>query len=201
METSVDTYLLHWNVLRIFSLAWLLVTLVFVTILLPPQLLPVGILGSLLGTSIGALAILKGRWKWSVISLLDVGLMFTVLLLTQTVSKVVDQNLPITLLLFVMLLFAVEVLAVICKHQSVFLNGILRSEALVSKDVLRRSTQNAFRKMSRLGLLFASCYLISLGILFVGAYATSIAPVLADVSLYVVVVSISLALLIILRED
>ena len=149
METSVDASLLRWNVLRIFSVAWLLLTLGFITILLPPRLLPFGILGLFVGASIGTLAILKGLWKWSVISLLDVGLMFFTLLLTQTTSKTVDQNLPITLLLFVMLLFTVEVLTVISKHQSVFSKGILRSEPLVSKYVLRRSTQDALRKMSR----------------------------------------------------
>lgn len=201
METSVGAYLLRWRVLRIFSVTWLLLTLVFITIFLPPNLLLIGILGSLFGVSFGTMAVVGGRRTWSIIPLFDAGMMFFVLLFIQAISKTVEENLPIMLLQFVMLLYTVELLTVTFKHHNLFSNENLRSEALVSTSALTRSAEQALRQMARLGLLFASCYFVSLGILYIGTFVTAITPVLADVSLYVVVVSVSLALLILLRED
>lgn len=201
METGVDACLLRWSFLRIFSVAWYLLTLVSITLLFPPHLLPVGIVGSIFGISVGAVAVLKGRWRWATISLLDGGLMLFIVLLAHSMSKAVELYLPVTLLLFVMLLFATEVFTIMVRQHYLYSKEIIQSQAGVSVSVLARSVQQAFRQVARFGLLFASFYLISMGGLYVGAYLASLTPVLADVSLYVVVVSISLALLVLLRED
>jgi len=201
VETGVEAYLLRWSCLRVFAVVWLLLSLVFITILFPPHLILLGILGSILGTCIGGMAILKGRWRWAVISLLDGSVMLFVLLLTQAMSKTVGQNLPVTLLQFVMLLFATEVFAVIFKRLDLYAKETIQSLVGVPIAVLARSNEQAFRQVARFGLLFASFYLISIAALYLGTYLASITPVLADVSLFVVVVSISLALLVLMRED
>jgi hypothetical protein len=71
----------------------------------------------------------------------------------------------------------------------------------MSGEFLRSSGQQAIRHVARAGLLFSSCYLVSLGILYLNAIAIPTMPLLADVSLYIVVVSVSLALLVLLREE
>ena len=76
----------------------------------------------------------------------------------------------------------------------------MKTHSYESILVLQKSIQQAARRMARVGLLFASFYLISMLALYIGTFVEGLAPVLADVSLYVVVVSVSLALLIILRE-
>lgn len=70
-----------------------------------------------------------------------------------------------------------------------------------TEGLLRGFAQQAFRQVSRIGMLFASCYLLSIGFLYVGAWAALATSLVADISLYVVVVSVSLALLLLLRED
>lgn len=199
METGVATYRIRWALLRIFSATWILLTLISITVTLPPTLLPVGIIGSVFGISTGLIAVLNGRWVWSEVSLLDGGLMFLVLLLEENMSKTVEQNLPVMLLQFVMLLFAVEVLSVVSKQHGLFSKVLIETEGSVS--ILARSIHQALRRTARLGLLFASSYFISIAILYVGAYIAPLSPILSDISFYIVIVSVSLALLIILREE
>jgi hypothetical protein len=199
METGVATYRIRWALLRIFSATWILLTLISITVTLPPTLLPVGIIGSVFGISTGLIAVLNGRWVWSEVSLLDGGLMFLVLLLEENMSKTVEQNLPVMLLQFMMLLFAVEVLSVVSKQHGLFSKVLIETEGSVS--ILARSIHQALRRTARLGLLFASSYFISIAILYVGAYIAPLSPILSDISFYIVIVSVSLALLIILREE
>ena len=133
-------------------------------------------------------ATLKGRSAWAAFSLLDALLLFFVLLISQAISGTIGQYLPITLLQFVMVLFAIELL----------------TEAAASAEkesLLKRSARETIRHISRACLLFASCYLVSLGILYIGAFSARPGLLLADISLYIVVVSVSLALLLLFRED
>lgn len=118
----------------------------------------------------------------------------------QTTSRTIVDDLSLTLLQFIMVLFAVEILTTVTGHFDFYAKAS-KSKADLSMSLLRTSVHNSFNHMSRVGLLFSSCYLLSLGILYAGNVVASIAPTLGDVSLYVVIVSISLALLIIFKED
>ena len=57
------------------------------------------------------------------------------------------------------------------------------------------------RRAIRLGLIFGGCYVIALAVLFLGDVFVTALPALSDISLYIVAVSISHAMLLILRED
>ncbi len=183
-----------------FSTGWQFLTLAFVTTLLPSKLVAVGIIGSVVGASFATMAVLKGRSAYAGVSLLDAWVIFFVLLISQAASETIGQFLPITLLQCVMVLFAVEALTVSCRYRNQ-LSSQSTESSVSSELLLRRLSQQAVHHISRAGLLFASCYLASLGILYVGAFTASIAPILSDISLYIIVVSVSLALLILLRED
>lgn len=129
-------------------------------------------------------------------------LVFFAVLISQALTNTIGEYLPITLLQCVMILFALEVLTISCKFQEQLSNGSFETGDLMGTEgLLRRSTQQAFKQVSRTGMLFASCYLLSIGFLYVGASAALATPLVADISLYVVVVSVSLALLLLLREE
>lgn len=201
METSIGRYQFLWKLLRIFSIGWFLVTLATITSVFPSQLVLFAIIGFLFAALLGTITIATGNWNWALSALAVSGLLFLIAVLVQATTGVAELYLPITLLQFLMLLFEVEVLTLICKHHSLFSKGLPRPEAFASVSVLEKSAQQILGHLSRLALLFSSSYLISLGILYVGAQLSSLSFMLSDISIFVVVVSISLALLLVLRED
>ncbi len=201
MENGLDIHLFRWRVLRIFSVAWLLLTLGSTLAFLPSSFLSAGILGMVFGGIIGALAVAVGGRRLAVAAILDAGLMFFMLLLSQTAQRTLSDNLPVTMLQFLMFLFTIEILSLVFEHNALFSAVTVRSDPSSSIPILGKSIQQVFRRISRLGLLFASCYFISLGLLYVGSFFSLIVPVLSDISLYIVVVTISLSLLIVLQED
>ncbi len=201
-ETGIGFPFLLQRALQAFAIGWQSLSFVFITLLLPPALLPAGVIGSVVGISLTTAAILKGRSAWVEFSLLDAWLLFFILLISQAAAGTIGEYLPIILLQFVMVLFAVELLTAgswYRGHSST--EPSKAADSTMSEEFLRRSVQQAFRHVSRAGLLFASCYLVSLGILYLSAIAMPTMPLLADISLYIVIVSVSLALLILLREE
>lgn len=201
MATGIGSASVRWRALRGFAIAWLALT--FVSFAAPLQHLSgFLILGSILGILLATLAIVTSDWKTGLVSLTIGGLIFFSLVVDQVVSGSVRNNLPILLLQFIMFLFAVEILTSVLKQQQVLSPKSIQPGQTVSYSVLlQRSAKDVQAQIARLGLFFASCYLITLGLLYVGTELRSISPVLTDVSFYIVVVSVSLALLILLREE
>lgn len=190
------------RILQIFSIGWQTLAFAFITLFLPQSLLPVGIIGFLAGVSLSTASVLKGRSAWAKFSILEMWLVFYALLISQALTNTIGQYLPITLLQSVMILFAFEVLTISCEFREQLSNGAsLAGNSTGTESLPHRSSRYAFKAVSRLGLLFASCYVISLAILFLGASAALTTPLITDISLYIIVVSVSLALLLVLRED
>jgi hypothetical protein len=101
-----------------------------------------------------------------------------------------------------MILFALEVLTISCEFREQLSNDFpLAGNSTGAESFPHRSARYALRAVSRLGLLFASCYVLSLAIIFLSASSAFAIPLISDISLYIIVVSVSLALLLILRED
>lgn len=199
MAASLRFGSLHWRALCGFAIGWLALTFVSFTAFLQ-HLLEFAIVGSILGVSLAAYAIVRGEWKPALASLVIGGLMFFSSVVDQVVSGAARDNIPILLLQFVMFLFAVEVLTGVLTQET-FAARFAKPGHAVSDQVLQRSSIEVQARIARLGVFFASCYVITLGLLYFGAQLRSVSPVLTDVSFYVVVVSISLALLILVREE
>jgi len=199
MAASLRSVSLRWRALCGFTVGWLALTFVSFTLLLQP-LLEFAITGSILGISLATYAIARNEWKPASASLVIGGSMFFALVADQVASGGVRDNVPILLLQFVMFLFAVEVLTGVLKQETLTARSA-KSDHAVSNQVLQRSTRELQARIARLGVFFASCYVITLGLLYFGAQLRFVSPVLTDVSFYVVVVSISLALLILVREE
>jgi hypothetical protein len=172
-----------------------MLTLISVTLLFPTALIPLALATAIFSALTGCIAILACRPKLSVISLLSGFTLFLGLIEVEIASKSVENNLPLTLLEFVMLLFAVENLTVTSKRPFFIMP---KSGTQVQESLIGTFVQHVLRRSSRAALLFTTSYLISIGTLYL---STSVSRLQLDFSFYVIVVSISLALLVILRKD
>jgi len=129
-----------------------------------------------------------------------IAVMFFISLFWHIVSTTVEENLAMLLLLFVLVLFLIEDFNLLCRHQKQYSKEMV-AESTSSLTVLQKSMEQVHNQIGRLGLIIGSCYVISIGIVYMGTLLSSFVPVLSDISLYVVVVSASLALLMIIREE
>lgn len=189
-------------ILQTFSVGWLALGFALTTLLLPEQFLLIGLVGMVLGISFAIQGLLRGRSKWVYLSMLDLWLLFFGMLISQAISETFEQRLPLLLLQFVVLLFAVEVLGATCrlKEQS-SAESPERGQSVRGGGYVSAYAQRTTNHIARVGLLFASCYVVTLVILFIGGLLASTVPLLADISVYIVVVSVSLALLLVLQEE
>jgi hypothetical protein len=201
MENRIDSYLARWNILRMFSLVWLLLTFALVTLSFPPWFQLIATFGSVIGLLLGLMAVLKGDWVWARNAVFVAGLMFFGAVFGKILLKTVAQDLPALLLEFLMVMYTVELLALLSKQRGLYSRDVAALDIESSVPILRKSMEMMFEHLSRLGLIFGSCYLATIGILYIGSILASFAPALSDISLYIVVVSTSLALLLSLREE
>jgi hypothetical protein len=200
VENTVASCVAHWNIFRILSFSILLLTIGLITISFPPW--PLWITGpvALVGIFFGLTTVLKGNRIWAKSTSLIIGLIFFISLFWHILSTTVEENLAMLLLLFVLVLFSIEDLNLLCRHQKQYSKEIV-AEFASSITVLQKSMEQLHKQIGRLGLILGSCYIITIGIVYIGALLASFVPVLSDTSLYVVVVSTSLALLMIIREE
>ena len=183
-------------------MSWQAIVFAFITLFLPEPALLAGIILSLTGLSLAIVGVLTGRSMWSQFSILETWVFFFALLVSQAFTNTIGQYLPITLLQSVMILFAHEISTVCCEFQRQF-SSVVNVEGgfAAMEGSLYRSSVTAFRTVSRAGLLFASCYALSIALLYVSTFAALAPPLITDISLYIVVVSVAFALLLLSPED
>jgi hypothetical protein len=188
--------------LQVLTACWQAIVFAFITMLLPKPTFIAGIILSVTGICLAIAGVLRGHSLWTKFSILETWLLFFTLLVSQALSNTIVPYLPITLLQSIMILFAHEVSTVCCEFQQQFSSLVnLENNLRAFEGRLYRSSVTAFRTVSRAGVLFASCYVLSIALLYLSTF-TAFAPSLTtDISLYIVVVSIALALLLVSRED
>jgi hypothetical protein len=174
---------------------------VFITWFLPVPLFVLGVVLSLTGICIAIASALKGESRWVTVSILEMWFLFFTLIVSQALGDAVGQYLPITLLQLIMILFAYELITATLQFRQQFSSAIYAGENAGIDSRLRSSAQTAFRAIASAGTLFVGCYTVSLAVLFASTFAALDVPLVSDISLYIVVVSVSLALLLVLRED
>ena len=191
----------RWNLARIFVLVSLLLNFVLLTLILPDRLMFVGILASGLGVLFGGWSLTRGGRVWARGALLAGAFLFLLSLVLHIVSGTILNALPELLLAYVMTLFSAEALDLIGTHSTAHSNQMYALKVTRTNPTLRKSLEHVFRKLTRLALLLGACYLFAIGAVTAGNIFVSVSPLLSDISVYIVAVSISLALLLVLRED
>jgi len=197
---DLDAQLRGWRFLRWFFVGWIALTLISIDALWPPGLQGLTLVVSVVGIVLAAAAAARGSKPLGGLSLAVAGIVFFALLLLQIASRSMAQNAPATVVQFVMVLFAVEVFSAIAKLANQFSSALVGEEGVYSASTLQRSLEQAFRRLSRAGVVLGTGYVASVAVLYMGGSAP-FPGLLGDISLYVVVVSIALALLLVLREE
>jgi hypothetical protein len=138
---------------------------------------------------------------WARIALIVELALFSVAMITALFSPEISVALPLLLLAFVMVLFSDRTMNLLANHGQQF--SVLGEPLLLdfNAPVLQRSLAHLYRRVARNGVIFAGCYLITIGALLGGFDFHRFAPILSDVSLYILAISISLALLVSMKED
>ena len=197
----MNQYRSGWILLRGLSSFWLVLTAFAIVSSYPPRLISITVLGPIIVAVFSLLAISKGNPALGRASLLAQAILFSISLISDTLLKVVSANLAVLLLTFVMLLFGVEFLTLVLNYHKQVSNWLGDTEFEPNARMVNKSLRDINRKLARFGIIFAGCYVLTIGVLFVSEVVASLTPVLSDIAVYVVLTSVSLALLIILRED
>jgi len=199
MEKSIGTLTTRWNLVRSALFVFVVIAFFDLAATFPSDLIPIAVFGSSLGILFGGWSLLRGDWFWGRAALLVGGIMLIASLLIHIVSNAILQALLELLLAYVMLIFSAESLNLINQHYDMYSKNFQGPQA--SYAMLQKSMEHMTHKIMRLGLIIGGCYIIALAVISVGdAFVTALPP-LSDISLYIVAVSVSLALLLILRED
>jgi hypothetical protein len=199
LEKSIENVTRRWDIIRSALFAIIVVTFLGLAATFSTNLILIAAFGSGWGILFGAWALLKGDWLWSRAAILIGGVMLSVAVLIQVASRTIVQALPGLLLAYVLILFSAEALALTRQHQAMYSKDKKGPQA--SSVMLQKSVEHMTRKIIRLGSIFGGCYVITLAVLVLGDVFVTALPSLSDISLYIVAVSISLALLLILGED
>ena len=199
MEKSIEQLTSRWNLVRSALFFFVVITFSELPTTLPADLILIAAFGSGLGILFGGWSLFKGDWFWGRAALLVGGVMLIASMLIQIVSRAILQALPGLLLAYVMLIFSAEAFDLTSQQYGMYSKNFQGPQA--SYVMLQKSMEHMTRKIVRLGLIFGGCYVIALTVISVGDAFVTALPQLSDISLYIVAVSVSLALLLILRED
>lgn len=200
MDETIEHITTRWNLVR--SFLFVVITLSFLELAatFPTDLIPVAAFASGLGILFGGWSLLNGGGRlWARAALLSGAALLLVSVMMQIASQTILQGLPLLLLGYVMLLFSAEAFELASQHHGTHLKTFEGPQA--SHVMLLKSLEHVTRRTVRLGLIFGGCYVLALTFILLGDMFVAALPALSDVSLYIVAVSISLALLLILREE
>ena len=197
----MNRYQSGWILLRGLSSFWLVITAFAIASFYPTWLFSITVLGPIVVAVFSLLAISKGNSAWGKASISTQAILFSILLISDTLMKAVSANLPVLLLTFVMLLFGVEFLTLVLSRHRQVSNWLADIEFEPNAFMVNKSLRDIHQKLARFGIIFAGCYVLTIGVLFLSEVVASSASVPSDIAVYAVLASVSLALLIILKED
>lgn|GEM_PF-2042904 len=204
MET-IDTYLSHaltrWNLVRASIFAFLALTFSITAVSFPAGLTLIAVIWLGPGIAFGFAALMKGDWLWGRAAIIVAGLMLFMSVLMRAASGSILQSLPILLLAYVMTMFGAEALALACEHHGIHSTDTHAQWFPYSVPMQRKSLEHLIKRISILGAILAVCFVLTTVVVFLGDVFAAALPAVSSISVYIVVVSISFALLLALRED
>jgi len=201
MEGSLANLRLRWNVLRGFASAIAIVTFTLLLSTIPATIWVLWFLALVVGFVTSILALVKCDIVWNTLTLLEQGVLFVIALLSGFSKGGPGENIPILLLAFVMILANEHVLSLISQYHVQFPTGDSTIGMDFNVPILRRSLDRLYRRLAWDGAVFGMGFVLSVAVASGGGILSPIAPVLSDVSLYVLVTSIALAILIVSKEE
>ena len=200
MEKNVSKLQLRWNILRATAGVVALGAFILTVDSIAAQLWILRIVGLIIGIPLSVLVALRCDLAWRRIAIIAEGAMFTLALFLSLSPNMFPNNIPLLLLAFVTILFSEQTLNLTSRYSAQFST---EQESLLDFNIptLGKSLNRLYRRLALNGLVCGVSYLAALSLLVVGAIASPAVPLLSDISIYLLVTSIALALLIILKEE
>jgi hypothetical protein len=201
MESGLGKLRLRWNVLRLIAAAIAIATFTLILVSIPAAISILWILALLIGIAVSTVALAKCNVIWSRITLLAQVILFALALLSAISTGGPADEVPILLLAFVMILGTEQGLSLLSNYGAQF---SLTNSAYVTDfniPTLQRSLDRLYRRLAWNGVIFGAAYLLALTVASIGSLLSPVAPPLSDISVYVLVTAISLAILIVLRDE
>ena len=201
MESSLRNLRLRWNLLRAIGASIAIVTFTLILVTIPVGIWILWVLPLLIGVGVTIFAVIKCDVTWSRITLLAQSVLFAIALLSAISARGPVEDVPILLLAFVMIVGTEQVLTLISNYGVQF--SISDSDFVTNFNIptLQRSLDSLYRRLAWNGVIFGTAYLLSIAVAFLGSFLSPVAPILSDISVYVLVASIFLAILIVLRAE
>jgi hypothetical protein len=200
MEKSLGQLQLRWNLLRIILAGQVIATSLLILMAIPNGwwigAVPVFILGSVAAL----LTVLQWKIAWAWLTLLVQGCLFVVALVSAVFGIASGAYVPVLLLALSMVIASEHVLNTTLKYSGQFSGRENRSVMGFNEQALRASLDRLYSRLAWDDVVFGTAFLISLVIATIGL-GGSTSTILSDPSVYALVALMSLAFLILLKEE
>jgi hypothetical protein len=200
MEKSLGQLRFRWNLLRLISAGQAVATFLLILVAIPLSWWMVTGPVFILGCIATILTVLQWKLAWAWLTLLVQSFLFVIGLLSAVFGFASGAYVPILLLALCMVMASEHALTMTLKYSGQFSGRGNRSVIEFNAQALRASLDHVYRRLAWDGVVFGTGFLLSVAIATIGVVGPT-AGFLSDPSVYALVASISLALLIMFKED
>jgi len=200
MEQAITQLNLRWNLLRTLILLQVTATTLLILATIPEDWLALTVPVVALGFTTATLTALQLKQSWAWLTLLAQAFLFCTALMPAILGITGESYMPILLLAFTMMIASEHGVSLILKYAAQFSRRQERSTIGFNLTVLQDSLRHLYRKLTVDALVFGIGFILSLSIATLGT-TLPMAGFLSDPSLYAVVASLSIALLIVLKGE
>lgn len=200
MDESLVRLRLLWDLLRVISTGLVVTTSILILLAIPAAWWIPCILFSCIGVVAAILAVIEWKIVWVWVVVLVQALLFTLGLFGVVYGLIDDGYVPILLLAFTMILVTEHTLTTTLSYSAQFSNHVDLTVREFNSESLRLSLNHLYKMIARNSVVFGSGFVLSEVAASMGSFVPT-ASILSDPSLYIVIASISLAALIVLKEE
>jgi hypothetical protein len=200
MEKTLGQLRLRWNLLRIISAGQVVATSLLILMAIPNGWRMVTVPVFILGSLATILTVLQWKMAWAWLTLLVQVFLFAVGLLSTVFGITSGTMVPVLLLALSMVIASEHVLSTTLKYSGQFSGRGNRSVTEFNAQALKASLDHLYRRLAWDGVVFATGFLISLTVATMGVAGPTVS-FLSDPSVYALVASISLGLLVVFKDE
>jgi len=191
---------IRWNLLRVFSATIAVATFLLIFVAIPTRWLIVTSPLFILGLIATTLTVIQSKIAWSRLTTAVQGLLLAVALLSTTFGINDEAYAPLLLLAFTMTIASDHFLSTTLNYSGQFSQPGSSTVSEFNAPAISASLGDLYRRFARDGLVFGVAFLLSIGVAAMGGMGAAV-TVLSDPSLYVILLTISLAFLLVLKEE
>ena len=199
MDQGLAQLRISWNILRAISVGQAVATFLLILVTIPPGWWTVTSPVFLVGCVAAILTVTQHKIAWARITMLLEGTLFAVGLFSTFFEVNGEVYVPLLLLAFVMAVGSEHILSMTLIYGAQFSGRGNRAVAEFNVHALRISLGHLYRRFAWDGVVFGGAFILSLAVAAMSAVGGGV-RLLSDPSLYVILLSLSFALLFLFKE-